>query len=281
MIDSLEAVLEFAQSKFKIAWTASTQISFSENKAFHYSKDGGIQASMVTEIPRFRELDVGYGVDAWAAILFVDLRSSSWRAEVHGAKATYLAMHTYLPTMSYLVGRADGYIVGYRGDGLIAAFGLDSLGKNPPDLDYGREVQNAIRCAKGMIEAMDDAVNPVLREGGVPAGMEIGVGIDAAKVVITNIGLREAFEVTAYGTAVNKAAKLSDCGNAEVIVAHRAKRLLPPSTGHHRWFARSYKTSDGMRVTYPADYIVLNRSAQKSRSRAFTDNCAANETAHI
>jgi class 3 adenylate cyclase len=170
--------------------------------------------------------------------------------------------------MAYLVGRTSGHIVGYRGDGLIAAFGLDSSGRNPPDLDLGREVQNAIRCAKGMIEAMDDAVNPVLEDGGVPAGMEIGIGIDAAKAVITNIGLGEAFEITAYGTVVNKAAKLSDCGNAEVVVAHRARHLLPPATNKHNWFRRSIRTSDGMRVNYPNDYVMLRREGQARQSAA-------------
>jgi class 3 adenylate cyclase len=259
MIDTLPAVRRFAQLKLDIASEAATHVSFAENKSYDLSKGAEHRRRLIGDIPRFRELDVGYGVDAWLTILFVDLRSSSWRAEVHGAKATYLAMHTYLPTMAYIVCQAGGDLVGYRGDGLFAAFGLDASGRNPPDLDHGRAVQNAIRCAKAMVEAIDDAVNPVLSNAGVPAGMQIGVGIDAERVVITNIGLREAYEVTAYGTAVNKAAKLSDCGNAEVIVAHRAKRWLPPATNNHNWFRRKLGVTDGMKVNYPANYVMLRR----------------------
>jgi len=219
-----------------------------------------MRANLISDIPRFDRLKVGTGVDAWAVILFVDLRNSSRRADEYGAKATYLTMHTYLPTMAYLVGKAGGHIVGYRGDGLFAAFGIDDTGHNPSDLDHGAEVQASIRCAKAMVEAVDDVINPVLAAADIPAGLRIGVGIDAHKVVITSIGLRSAYEVTAYGTAVNKAAKESDRGNGEVMISIRAKRMLPLSTTRHQWFKPYPNVNDALKVNYPTTYRMLQRT---------------------
>jgi class 3 adenylate cyclase len=260
VIDSLESVRRFARAKLALASDASQHLAFSEGDGRRIAKAAEHRDRLIGDIPRFGRLEVGEGADAWAAVLFVDLRGSSWRAEEHGARATYLAMHTYLPTMAYLVGKSGGDIVGYRGDGLFAAFGLDENGQNPPGMEPSAEVRKALSCAKAMLEAIDDAVNPVLKEAHLPAGMRVGVGIDAAKIVITNIGLRNAYEITAYGTAVNKAAKLSSDGNSEAIIAVRARRILPTGTSKHRWFKPHWKAKDGLKVNYPPSYQMLKRA---------------------
>lgn len=265
MLASLESVRRFAQAKLAVATDGAQHVAFAEEKSLKYAKVREHRLSLIADIPRFGALDVGYGVDAWAALLFVDLRNSSKRAEAYGAKATYLTMHTYLPTMAYLVGEAGGHIVGYRGDGLFAAFGIDDYGSNPPELDHCEEVRKAIRCAKAMVESVDDAINPVLIEAGIPGGLLIGVGIDASKVVITRIGLREAYEVTAYGTAVNKAAKESDRGNGEVMISIRAKNMLGTSGKKHRWFKPYPGVTDAVKVNFPPNYWMLGRTKPSKR----------------
>lgn len=252
---SFDEFQAFVARNLQIAEEAAGIIKLSENKAY-YSRE----AQLVADIPRFASMKVGFGVQAWAAILFVDLRNSSARAEEHGARTTYLTMHTYLPAMAFLVGKAKGHIVGFRGDGLFAAFGLDDNGKNPDNLDEGEIVRSAIGCAKAMMEAIDDVVEPALVAVDQPGDLRIGVGIDIGKVVITRIGLWEAHETTAYGSCVNKAARYSDRGNAAVVISERARRVYPKSeTGRMRF--RPHRSGEGFRVVFPSDYRVIRRAA--------------------
>lgn len=255
-LDELQA---FVAQQLRTADEAATIIQLSENLQ-RYAKAAEVQS--IANVPRFSRLSVGYGVETWAVVLFVDLRNSSHRAEKHGARATYLTMHTYLPTMAYLIGKANAHIVGYRGDGLFAAFGLDESGNNPEGLDCGEAVRGAVGCAKAMLETIDEVVEPALLGENVPGDLRIGIGIDASKIVITRIGLLNACEVTAYGTCVNKAAHYSDKGNHEAVISVRARRLYPKSESGQMQFS-AHHSGDGLKIIYPSTYRVLRN--QKNR----------------
>jgi adenylate cyclase len=185
-------------------------------------------ATMLAALPRYARLRLGSAVQVWTATLFVDLRDSTKRAQQLGPRNTFLTMHALLPALAYLTGEYDGYVVGFRGDGLFAAFGLRADGENPSDLDLGMQVQRAAVCGQTMIEAVRQVVNPILREYDVPGNLRIGVGIDCGQIVITRIGLSDGYETTAYGDSVNGAAKLSGA-DGMVLLSHEAYRLYPHS----------------------------------------------------
>jgi len=202
----------FAKAQYTEAKVAASTIQFSARA--RYSKNeraGELQASMIGYEPEFAVLDTCYGMGAWASILSVDLRKSSERAVQVGAKDTYLTMHTYLPTMAELVAKAGGKIVGLRGDGLFAAFGLTKLtGKSSEVGEAGSlAVQSATNCGKAMLEATDEIINGILVADGIEGGLAVGVGVAVGEIVVTRIGLTNANEVTAYGPPVNQACKLS------------------------------------------------------------------------
>ncbi|MFK7735172.1 MAG: adenylate/guanylate cyclase domain-containing protein [Pirellulaceae bacterium] len=266
MIATIEEVREFAESRLQDARDGGESIPFHlveryQAKSFSANrrKEGSIEGSIsIVDDPKFSVLKHGTGQLAWAVVLSVDLRHSTWRALEYGAKNTYLTMHTFLPTMEYLIGRSNGTVIGLRGDGLFAGFGIT-------EVEEGRETftteiatkaaGDSVKCGRGMVEAIEDVINPLLEEEDIPAAMQIGVGIDSGKVIITRIGLDTANEVTAYGTCVNEACKRSS-GNNEVYISAAVNRYYPSSdTGKVRF---EFVRNKGYRVdNYPCD--VLSR----------------------
>jgi adenylate cyclase len=263
MTAGLDEIRAFVRGKLKTADEAARLMCLNEG-AHQYSRKS-YQLSLVADLPAYSILPDGYGAQAWAVILFVDLRNSSRRAEQFGVKATYLTMQAYLPTMAWVVEKMRGHLVGYRGDGLFAAFGLDKTGRNPVKLEHGEEIRRAVLCAKAMLEAVDDAVVPELAEFDVPGDLRIGVGIDASQVVVTRIGLLRAYEVTAYGLAVNNAAHGSNVGNGEVMITPRARRLYPTSSGGTMRFKPHPQTTEFLKIVFPNDFRVLCRQLTQGK----------------
>jgi class 3 adenylate cyclase len=187
--------------------------------------------SMLQSLPPFSKLKLGTAVKVPASILFVDMRGSTRRALEVGPRATYLTMHALLPALARIVTDCDGYVVGFRGDGLFAAFGIDSHGNAVSAEKFKLSVGAASACGLTMIEAVEKVINPALEMYNVTGDVQIGVGLDAGEVVITRIGLMDGFEITAYGNAVNNAAKLCAKGNNEVIISTYADSLIPATPG--------------------------------------------------
>lgn len=269
MIATIDEVRDFARTKLQEARDGGESIPFHLVERYHAKamsanrrKEGSIEASIsIVDDPKFSVLKHGTGQLAWAVVLSVDLRNSSSRAIRHGAENTYLTMHTYLPTMEYLIGRSNGKVIGLRGDGLFAGFGIT-------EVEEGRETftteiaskaaSDSVRCGRGMVEAIEDVINPILEADGIPAGLQIGAGIDSGEVIITRIGLDTANEVTAYGPCVNEACKRANQGYNEVYISSLVNRYYPTSaTGKVRFSQISGK---GYRVDrYPYDVLSRKR----------------------
>lgn len=207
---------------------ADRVIKFSERTAnAHVIK----KARSIADLPGITQLDVGYGMSAWAAILSVDLVGSSNRAVKLGAKKTYVTMHTYMPVMAELASK-HGYVVGLRGDGLFAAYGLTKLtgtGMEVTPEVADKAVGDAAKTGKAMIEAADEIVSRVLEEKDIEGKIVVRIGIDVGPIVVTRIGIDSAQEVTTYGPAVNAACKMGTPGH--VVMTHRANELWKPQDG--------------------------------------------------
>jgi class 3 adenylate cyclase len=174
---------------------------------------------------------------AWATILSVDIRGSTKRAMEIGAQETFVTMHVFMRAMIRLVAKAKGLVVGLRGDGLLAAFGRKTF-EDEDDLKVTtEESDNAIlaatSCGDAMVRAVKKVVNPTLVKREVQGDLRIGVGIECGRMVITKIGLVDAYDVTAYGHCVNRAAKISsEKDNIDkVIMGRDANKLFPVREG--------------------------------------------------
>jgi|GEM_PF-1878300 len=209
---------------------------------------------MAADLPAQRRLLLGHATKAWCAILFVDLRGSTNRAEKHGPGITFVTMHALIPALAYLVKEFNGYIVGFRGDGLFACFGIDQHGSNPENLNKGQTIVEAAQCGQAMVEAVDEIVNPVLNYERMHGDLHIGAGLDAGEVIFTKIGLPGAFEITAYANAVNKASKLANVCQDYVHISDRANDLFPTSPGGKIKMGRT--SGDGYKIQFPEPILV-------------------------
>lgn len=152
------------------------------------------------------------------AVLSIDVRDSSTLAERHTPEDVLRVFQCFLPLTAHLVTACHGEVVGWRGDGILAVFGL---GVPSPK----RCVVQAVQVGVLMIQATKDILNPFLRENGILIELSVGVAIDFGAVTIAKIGRNQLdSEVTAYGAAVNLVAKNST-GINKVWLSYSSGRL--------------------------------------------------------
>lgn len=155
------------------------------------------------------------------SVLFIDMRSSTTRAQKIGAEKTFLSMHAYIPAMLEVIKHYDGYVVDLMGDGIMVFFG-----GRKSSLTKVQSVKNAGLCGLDMLRVLDEVVNKILDDEKIWR-ISCGVGVDYGKVVVTKIGIEGIFDVKAYGDCINKAAHFADDAQNEVIVSETINNLWP------------------------------------------------------
>jgi class 3 adenylate cyclase len=244
---SLRAATHVAQSiKLSAAVTESKHYAMTDN------------GRVLSNEPGYDDLPPYHGIKAWCAMLSFDLRKSSQRALEIGARDTYITMHTFLPTMLAVVAKANGIVVGLRGDGAIACFGLveTTTGNRVTPDQAEKAVSLACDCGDAMVKTVQQVVNPLLVENEIKGNLMIGVGIDVGDIVGTNIGLGRAQDRTAYGNCVNNACKRS-YGNDEVILTYRAQDMFPTNKGGKTSFPKYPGRDDAYILRYPPGYKTV------------------------
>jgi hypothetical protein len=262
LVMRLEELRRIARFSLGNATEAADEIQLSqmsESKSFHYSrsKTAGL---LLANQEGFEDLAKFKGIKAWGAMLSFDLRKSSELAERLNARDLYAVMHTYMVSMLSLIERAKGTIVGLRGDGAIACFGLVPIGPGKPPVTPQQckcAIRSACDCGDAITKAMSLVVNPVLSEGKINCGnLLVGVGIDVSNTVLTRIGWRDANELTAYGTSINRSCE-RHFGNNVVVMTRRAIDVFPKSSNGKTKFNRLAHKPDCYILRFPESYTTL------------------------
>lgn len=169
-------------------------------KALNVDNIGGVGAGPLTSL----RTNAPFGVNhkEYVAVLSADMRGSTALAEKHEADDVFVLIQCFIPLLAFIVRELSGEVIGLRGDGLIAAFGIGEPTWPPC-------VNQAYEAGMIMIQATREELRPFLAGQGYPTPKGMGAGVDCGRVTMTKIGLGEAVEVTAYGSAVNRAAKAS------------------------------------------------------------------------
>lgn len=116
---------------------------------------------------------------------------------------------------------------------------------------------SATNAGQAMRDATLQVVGPLLQEHGISCRfdpMQVGVGIDIGKVVVTTVGDRNTHETTVYGPPVNRACKLHD-GNSAIHISNEAKDAFPTADGGKASF--KFLSAGKYRIDYPSDYNIL------------------------
>jgi adenylate cyclase len=144
-------------------------------------------------------------------VMFTDLRGFTTFAENSPVETVVEVLNRYLSEVTDAVLDAGGTLVGYLGDGVIAAFGAPI--ESPDHADC------ALRAAREVAGPRIDSFNRWLaEEKQISRKFRTGVGLNAGPLMSGNVGSERRLEYTVIGDTTNTAARVEsltkdyDCG---------------------------------------------------------------------
>ncbi|KPL06541.1 hypothetical protein AMJ86_08165 [bacterium SM23_57] len=149
----------------------------------NYLKDGYLPGLMEQEV----------------TIMFADIANSTTLAEKMGAQEFGDLLNRYYWDVTGTI-FANGGLVKYLGDGIMAVFGM--TGKEKFGIDRDQDLTRAVQCALAILNHID-----VTDYG---EKLQIGIGMNTGKAMIGYVGTQERVEVTAVGDVANVAFRLQD-----------------------------------------------------------------------
>ncbi|MEM6803720.1 MAG: adenylate/guanylate cyclase domain-containing protein [Bacteroidota bacterium] len=128
-----------------------------------------------------------------AAILFCDIRGFTPLSEVLEPQTVVHLLNEYYSTMSKVVDKHNGSVNQFIGDEVYATFGAP--------LVYPNNCQNAVLCALEMLEKREKLNQSFQQKFGV--SIDVGIGINAGKVIAGNMGSDDRLNYGVIGDTVN------------------------------------------------------------------------------
>ena len=192
-----------------------------------------IQASALSNaIPGFDadKLEFGSYDKENFAVLFVDMRRSTKRAQDVGPQKTFLTMHVFLTALLEVVKHYQGKVIDIMGDGLMVFWG-GKTARQKENMVKTLAVQNAGLCGRDMLQVCKDVINPIIDQENLGPAISIGVGVTFDSVVVTKIGIAGSYDVKAFGDCINVASHYADQAENRVKVSKKVKNEWPASEG--------------------------------------------------
>ncbi len=165
------------------------------------------------------------GVLVTGTILFNDLRNFTTFAETTPADQAIAILNSYLGEMSDAVLDHGGTLLGYLGDGMMAAFGAP--------IEQDDHADRALATAREMLRVRLPALNVRLRENGRD-GFRMGIGIASGAFMAGNVGSERRLAYTAIGDTVNTAARLESMTKGTphpILIADSTRQALTAANG--------------------------------------------------
>jgi adenylate cyclase len=132
------------------------------------------------------------------AVLFVDIVGFTGMAENMPPESVVTLLREFHERMATQIFAYGGTVEKYIGDEIFAVFGLLKA-----EID---DAANALRCANGMLAALD-AWNGERAGRGEPA-LSIGIGLNYGPAVMGDVGSDQGLSFTVIGDTVNTASRL-------------------------------------------------------------------------
>jgi adenylate cyclase len=132
------------------------------------------------------------------AALFVDIVGFTQMAEAMAPEAVVTLLRHFHERMTRQIFACGGTVEKYIGDAIFAVWGLPDAGAD--------DAANALRCAEGMIQAID-AWNGERAAAGKDK-LAIGIGLHQGPAVIGDVGSEQSLSFTVIGDTVNTASRL-------------------------------------------------------------------------
>lgn len=128
-----------------------------------------------------------------ATVLFCDIRGFTPLSEELEPEKVVLLLNEYYSTMADVVLRHNGSVNQFAGDEVYATFGAP--------LAYPNNSHNAVFCALEMLEMRKELNKRLQEKFGV--SIDLGIGINAGKVIAGNMGSSDRINYGVIGDTVN------------------------------------------------------------------------------
>ena len=159
-------------------------------------------------------------------VLFCDLVDSTALAARLDPEELREVVRAYQAACAEMIGRFEGHIAQYLGDGLLVYFGYP--------LAHEDDAQRAVRAGLGILEALEQLNTRLTRERGIR--LVVRLGIHTGLVVVGEMGAGARYEQLALGETPNLAARLQGLAAPDTVVisatTYRAETCLLPGPGH-------------------------------------------------
>lgn len=160
------------------------------------------------------------------AVLFVDMRNSTLRAQQVGAEKTFLTMHIYLTALLEVVKKHHGKVIDIMGDGLMVFWGGRKAREEENEINRFA-VQNAGLCGRDMLIILEKVINPIIEHETLGNRVSVGIGVTFDSVIVTKIGIADSYDVKAFGDCINTASHYASDVTNKVKVSKKVKELWP------------------------------------------------------
>jgi len=168
-----------------------------------------------------------------AAILFVDIRKSTYLTENSQAKSMVKIYRSFMRMAVDCVRKNSGVTRQFLGDRIMGVF-IDSLGDDGAVIE--KAVDKAINAARSLQTVIDFSLNKYLKNNVNGKIIECGIGIDYGKVLVTQVGMygvesnenkENEVDCVWVGNTTNYASKYSDIASGgEIFISSNVYKAL-------------------------------------------------------
>ncbi|HJU14303.1 MAG TPA: adenylate/guanylate cyclase domain-containing protein [Candidatus Nitrosotalea sp.] len=155
-------------------------------------------------------------------VVFVDLVGSTEMSLILPAEKLGIIISSFSQEMRYVIKNYGGYVLKYVGDAVIGYFVAE---ENPLVVS-----DNAVNCAKTMIDVIERGINPILSEYDYPE-LRVKIGMDFGENAIVRYGSDKIrSHVDILGPAVSIAAKITALARPnQILIGEDVYEKLHPS----------------------------------------------------
>ncbi len=169
-----------------------------EKRYFHTAFSQYVSKSVVDQLVKSRDTLVLSGVEKDVTILFSDIRGFSSISEQMPTQRVSEFLRAYFTPMTRVVIENSGTLDKFIGDAVMAFWNAPL---NTPDHQI-----MAVRAAMAMLKEID--VLNVMFKKRFGFTLRVGVGLNAGKVTVGNMGSEDLFDYTIIGDSVNLASRI-------------------------------------------------------------------------
>jgi len=209
-VDNLTSKRPLTKSDMSLLMGIAPQIAISIHNAMTYQKvqeskerehnlrklfEKYVPAPIIKQYVDSEEVDLFRGEESFITALFLDIRGFTSSSEFMDARNVVSFLNEYFEKCSLVIGKENGHINKYTGDGFFAIFGAPEKVENHTIL--------AFNAACKILELSER----LILEGNT---MGVGIGLNTGRAILGNIGSQTKIEYTAVGDTVNTAARLQE-----------------------------------------------------------------------